>query len=404
MPAFLAFWQQFDLGVDDGRFEGVFDEDDDMPSRYEKAQRHTLRALRRYAAKQFTADEIVAEALAFPDDPRFWDKQSRHLIAHNLALALSTPCPDFEELVKYAAKLNDHAYITRQDFQTMQAHVGVDFFYLTLQLSNETQAFFSSMAGYNKTMFFQDVWLRDDVELLKHCMPIIDVNSVFDLESMLAKLPCNMDSNTRRWHNPDRKISSYEFFLRLEAQLGKFSDSGMTNDDGHLEWLDATDDAVDDLPGYEQHMADLSSDIVKLIYTAILRIDEVFPKPMHRVFESLMNEVSQHIDLREHYLTFIGKNPGWILMAKKRPDYESLFLTEALGIDALKKTYNQISFGYMKALEITLRNIGLSKVEKVLRNQPELLLIAYKVTGHDPLIESMSESDRAQALEIDMGL
>lgn len=90
-PTFLPFWEYFDLGVDDGRYDGVFDVEDDMPTRYEAAQRHTLAAIRRYAAGNFSRTQIENEVRECLKGSGFDGYIAKHWIDYNLALALSTP-------------------------------------------------------------------------------------------------------------------------------------------------------------------------------------------------------------------------------------------------------------------------------------------------------------------------
>jgi hypothetical protein len=178
----------------------------------------------------------------------------------------------------------------------------------------------------------------------------------------------------------------------------------MTDDHGHLEWLEATDHGIDDLPGYEQHVDAMALDIADQLFTALNRIDAALPERMHRVHDCLMHEVSKHLDLRDNVLRYIGKNPGWILMAKQRPDYDAFFLTTVLKDGRVLEESASCYVSHRKAVQTTLREFGHARIEKHLRSAPELLMNAYRITGHAPLIESMVESDRAQSFELDIGL
>lgn len=402
-PAFLPFWERFDLGMDDGRFEGVFDIDDDMPTRYEAAQRHTLTALRRYATENFTRAQIEGEALWFEPDSPFHGTTSKNLVDYNLALALSTPCHDLSVLVAYAETISDRRHVTQYGFSTLNKHLLVPYPELCCCLEPKTWQPFYLLTGYATSNFFRDVFERDDASMAKRLAEVVQLDR-FQLDELFSAMPYLACSNLRNWHNTPKTITANEFYLRFEAQMSHFVDSDMTDDSGLLEWKDAIDENLDELPGYEVFVEEFAPDMAQKLFYALDTIDAALPAKMHRVHDLLMDEVSKHVDLRDYALRWFGKSPGWILTAKQQPDYDTFFLTTLLSLSNVQDDTAPSHAGALKGAQTTLRHFGYGKVAKLLRNQPELLLTAYKVTGHKPLIDLMRESDQATALGIDLGL
>jgi len=226
----------------------------------------------------------------------------------------------------------------------------------------------------------------------------------FQLDKLFSGMPYVADSQLRNWHNKPKAITAHEFYLRFEAQMLRFVDTDMTDDNGLQEWKSARDERLDELPGYEAFVEALAPDMARQLFTALKTIDAALPANMHRVHDRLMDEVSKHVDLRDYALRWFGMSPGWILTAKERPDYDTFVLTTLLSFDSLLDDASPYHAGARKAAQTTLRHIGHGKVAKLLRNEPDLLMTAYRVTGHKPLIEMMKESDQATALGIDLGL
>jgi len=402
-PAFLQFWERIDLGIDDGRYDGVFDVDDDMPTRYEAAQRHVLAAIRRYAAGNFTRAQIEDEALRFPQGSKFHGSPSKQLIDYNLALALSTPCHDLNALVAYASTISDRNHVIVNGLRTINKHNPVPYPELFCCLEPALWSRFRQMTDYTALDFFKVSFDRDDVSMVKRLVESEGLDR-FQLDKLFSAMPYVVDSNLRNWHNKPKAITAHEFYLRFEEQIVRFIDTDMTDDNGLLEWKNADDEGLEELPGYQAFVAGLAPDMATELFSVLKTIDAALPAKMHRVHDRLMDEVSKHVDLRDYALRWFGMSPGWILTAKERPDYDTFVLTTLLSFHSVLDDSSPYHAGARKAAQTTLRHIGHGKVAKLLRNQPELLMAAYKVTGHKPLIEMMKESDQATALGIDLGL
>lgn len=402
-PTFLPFWEYFDLGVDDGRYDGVFDVEDDMPTRYEAAQRHTLAAIRRYAAGNFSRTQIENEVRECLKGSGFDGYIAKHWIDYNLALALSTPCHDLNALVAYASTISDRNHVIVNGLRTINKHNPVPYPELFSCLEPALWGVYRQMTDYTKNSFFHASFDRDDVSMVKRLVESEDLDK-FQLDKLFSEMPYVAESNLRNWHNRPETITAHEFYLRFEAQMLRFVDTDMTDDNGLLEWKNARDERIDELPGYQEFVASLAPDMAKELFSVLKNIDAALPAKMHRVHDRLMDEVSKHVDLRDYALRWFGMSPGWILTAKQRPDYDTFFLTTVLSFRSVVDDSSPHHAGARKAAQTTLRHIGHGKVAKLLRNQPELLMAAYKVTGHKPIIDLMRESDQATALSIDLGL
>lgn len=397
--AFLPFWESFDLGIDDGRFDQVFSVDDDMPTRFALARQHAQDALRRYAESGFTRHDIETDPHIFQDDPDYFRVDIKkipfkRMVEFNLGLALSLPCEDLPSLASYADSITKRGHYINSVFTSIRKHAAIDFGAISSCLSTKEWAQYSQVTGLQD--IFKEVCLADSVDFAQKAFgEFVDITS--RIEQELAKIPYESTSKIRRWNNPHGEISPNEFYLRFDAQMSLFRDRGMSDDNGLCEWLEAMDLGVENLPGYAKHMEALASDISKKLYDALTDIDEALPAFMHRLHDAMLHEVSKHVDVRDNYLGFIGKNPGWILSAKQRPDYDLYFLETML-----RKP--NINAAMLKAARSTLREYGLSKTEKLLRHNSSLLLEAYRITGHDPMIASMNENEQAQALALNLGV
>lgn len=395
----MPFWENFDLGQDDGRFDQVFSADDDMPTRYALARRHAQDALRRYAKLRFTRNDIDTDPHIILEDAEFWRSgiqinPFKRMVEFNLGLALSLPCEDLADLVAYADSVSQRSHYMGSVFKSIRKHAVIDFDAIANCLSTEEWLRYTQVTGLHDV--FKEVCLADSVDFAKKAFgESLDINSRIELE--LAKIPYESSSNIRRWINPQGEISPNEFYLRFEAQIDLFKDRGMTDDNGLCEWLEAKDLGIENLPGYTKYMKALAPDISKALYGALTEIDEALPAFMHRLHDSMLHEVSKHIDIRDNYLGFIGKNPGWILSAKQRPDYDLHFLQTML-------TMPNRNAAMLKAAKSTLREFGLSRTEKLLRHDSTLLLTAYRITGHEPMVAYMNENEQAQALVLDLGV
>ncbi len=402
-PTFLPFWEYFDLGVDDGRYDGVFDVEDDMPTRYEAAQRHTLAAIRRYEAGNFSRTQIEDEVRECLKGSRFDGYIAKHWIDYNLALALSTPCHDLNALVAYASTISDRNHVIVNGLRTISKHNPVPYPELFCCLEPALWSRFRQMTDYTALEFFKVCFDRDDVSMVKMLVESEGLDK-FQIDKLFSAMPYVADSNLRNWHNKPRAITAHEFYLRFQAQMLRFVGTDMTDDNGLQEWKNACDERLDELPGYEAFVEALAPDMAKALFRALITIDAALPANMHRVHDRLMDEVSKHVDLRDHLLHWFGMNPGWILTAKQQPDYDTFFLKTLLSSHSVLDDSSSRHAGARKAAKTALRHIGHGKVAKLLRNRPELLMAAYKVTGHKPLIDLMRESDQATALGIDLGL
>ncbi|MDT8925166.1 hypothetical protein RBE51_20450 [Pseudomonas taiwanensis] len=402
-PTFLPFWEYFDLGVDDGRYDGVFDAEDDMPTRYEAAQRHTLAAIRRYAAGNFSRTQIEDEVRKSLEGSKFDSNMAKHRLEYNLALALSTPCHDLNALVAYASTISNRNHVIPLVFRTINKHTQVPYPELFCCLDPALWGLFRQMTDYTALDFFKASFDRDDVSMVKRLVEAEGLDK-FQLDKLFSEMPYVADSQLRNWHNKPKAITAHEFYLRFEAQMLHFVDTGMTGDNGLQEWENAHDERLDELPGYEAFVEALAPDMARKLFTALKTIDAALPANMHRVHDRLMDEVSKHVDLRDYALRWFGRSPGWILTAKQRPDYDTFFLTTLLSSNSVLYDSSAYHAGARKAVQTMLRHIGHGKVAKLLRNEPDLLMTAYKITGHRPLIEMMKESDQATALGIDLGL